>query len=152
MVPHNVADVPFVFAVMVRRRTFFQEDPSIVFLTVKLFVAPPDKVEVEPSFVVATLVGRADTKCFVGNGEYSVLTNFPLTIRFRRFEESTHVCPLTWNRFKSPQWCGAGRYQQSTVSKGLINGTDIVSVVAPPYSPVEVTGHRVPSTDNSRLL
>ena len=34
MVAHNVADVSFVFAVMVRRRTFFQEDPSIVFLTV----------------------------------------------------------------------------------------------------------------------
>ena len=32
MVAHNVADVPFVSAVMARRRTI-QEDPSIVFLT-----------------------------------------------------------------------------------------------------------------------
>ena len=39
MVAHNVADVSFLFAVMVRRRTFFQEDPSIVFLAMWLFVA-----------------------------------------------------------------------------------------------------------------
>ena len=30
MVARDVADVPLLFAVMVRRRTFFQEDPSIV--------------------------------------------------------------------------------------------------------------------------
>ena len=33
MVAHDIADVPLLFAVMVRRRTSFQEDPSIVFLT-----------------------------------------------------------------------------------------------------------------------
>ena len=32
-VAHDIADVPLLFAVMVRRRTSFQEDPSIVFLT-----------------------------------------------------------------------------------------------------------------------
>ena len=66
MVAHNVADVSFLFAVMVRCRTFFQEDPSIVFLAVWLFVAPFHKVEVEPGFVVATLVSGADTKSFMG--------------------------------------------------------------------------------------
>ena len=142
MVARNVADVSFVFAVMVQRRTFFQEEPSIVFLTVWLFVAPSDKVEVEPGFVVATLISRADTKSFMGNGECAVLTNFPLSIRIRRFEESTNVRPLTWNCSRSPQWCGAGRHRQSAVSKGLFNGTDIVSVVASPCSPVEVTGHQ----------
>ena len=30
MVAHNIADVSLLFAVMVRRRTFFPEDPSIV--------------------------------------------------------------------------------------------------------------------------
>ena len=143
MVAHNVADVSFVFAVMVRRRTFFQEGPSIVFLTVRLFVAPSDKVEVEPGFVVATLVSRADTKSFMGNGESAVLTNLPLSIRIRRFEESTNVSPLTWKCSRSPQWCGAGRHRQSAVSKGLFNSTDVVSVVASPCSPVEVTGHQV---------
>ena len=75
MVAHNVADVSFVLAVMVRRRTFFQEDPSIVFLTVWPFVAPFDEVEMESGFMMATLVSRADTKSFMGNGECAVLTN-----------------------------------------------------------------------------
>ena len=83
MVVHNVADVPLVFAVMVRRRTFFQEDPSIVFLMVRLLVAPPDEVEVEPDLVAATLVSRADTKSFMVNGECAALANVPLLIRTR---------------------------------------------------------------------
>ena len=93
---------PFVFAVMVRRRTFFQEDPSIVFLTARLFVAPSDKVEVELGFVVATLVTRADTKSCMVNGECAVLTIFPLSIRIRSFEESTNDHPLAWNCSRTP--------------------------------------------------
>ena len=114
MVAHNVADVPFVSAVMLRRRTFFQEDPSIVFLTVRLFVVPPDKVEVEPGFVVAALISRADTKSFMENGECAVKPNFP-----------TNVSPLAWNRSRSSQWCGAKRHRQCTGSKGLFNDTNI---------------------------
>ena len=66
-VAHNVTDVPFVFAALVRRRPVFQEDPSTVFLTVRLFVAPPHKVEVEPCFVVAALIGRADAESLMRN-------------------------------------------------------------------------------------
>ena len=102
MVAHDVADVSFLFAVVVRRRAFFQEDPSIVFFAVWLFVAPFDKVEVEPGFVMATLVSRAETQSFMVNGECAELTNFPLSIRIRRFEESTNVRPLTWNCPRSP--------------------------------------------------
>ena len=47
---------------MVRRRAFFQEDPAIVFFVVWLFVAPFDTVEMEPGFVIGTLVSRADAK------------------------------------------------------------------------------------------
>ena len=32
-VAHNIADVSFLLAVVVRRRPFFQENPSIMFLT-----------------------------------------------------------------------------------------------------------------------
>ena len=94
MVAHNITDVSFLFPLMVRRRAFFQEDPSIVSFAVWLFVAPFDKVKVEPGVVVATLVSRADTKSFMENGECAVLSNFPLSIRIRRFEETTNVCPL----------------------------------------------------------
>ena len=143
MVTQNIADVSLLCAVMVQRRTFFQEDPSIVFLTVEMFIAPPDKVEVEPCFVVAALVGRADAKSFMGKKECAVKPTFPVPIRFRRFKESRTVRPLAWNRSRSPQWCGAGRHRQSTVSKDLFDGTDVVPVIAPPCSSVEVTGHQV---------
>ena len=143
MVVHNVSDVPFVSVVMVRRRKFFQEDPSIVFLTVELFIAPPDKVGVEPCFVVAALIGRADAKSFPGNGECAVKPNFPVPVRLRRSKESTNVSPVVWDRSRSPQWCGVGRLRQSTVSNGLFHGTGVVSAVAPPCSTVEVTGHQV---------
>ena len=68
--------MPLLFAVLVRRRTFFQEDPSIVFLTLELFIVPPNKVEVEPCFVVVALISRADAKSFMGNGECAVKPNF----------------------------------------------------------------------------
>ena len=92
MVAHNVADVSSVFAVMVRRRTFFQEDPSIVFLTVLwLFVAPSDEVEVEPGFVVAALISRADTKCFMVSGERAMLHSLSDSGGFRDPQTSAHL-------------------------------------------------------------
>ena len=49
MVAHNIADVLLLFAVMVRRRTFFQEDPSIVFLTfICIFISLTPRKEVFP--------------------------------------------------------------------------------------------------------
>ena len=89
MVAHNVADMPFLLAVMVQRRPFFQVDLSVMFVTLGLNVLPIDKVELEPCFVVAALVGRADAESFMRNGESTVLTNFPVPIGFRRFK-GTH--------------------------------------------------------------
>ena len=89
MVAPSIADVPFLFAVMVRRRTFFQKDPSIMFLTLWLYIMPPDKVEVEPCFVVAALISRAQAQGVMRNGERTVKPNFPVPIRFRRFQEPT---------------------------------------------------------------
>ena len=40
-----------------------------MFLTLGLFIMPPNKVEVEPCFVVAALISRADAKSFMRNGE-----------------------------------------------------------------------------------
>ena len=64
MVAQNIADVPFLFSVIVRRRPLFQEDPSIMFLTLGLYIMPPDKVEVEPCFVVAALISPAQAQGF----------------------------------------------------------------------------------------
>ena len=62
MVAQNIADAPSFLAVMVRRRPFFQEDPLIMFLTLGLYVMPPHKTQVEPRFVVAALIGRAQAQ------------------------------------------------------------------------------------------
>ena len=53
---------PSLLAVMVRRRPFIQDYPLITFLTLGLYVMPPDNVEVEPRFVVAALIGRAQAQ------------------------------------------------------------------------------------------
>ena len=129
--------VSLLFAVMVRGRTFSQEDPPIAFLTWGLIIAPPDKVEVEPYFVVAALIGRADAKSFMRNGECTVKPSSPVPIRFREVSGTHKRQP------RSPQRCGAGRHRQGTVGKGFFDGTDVVPVVAPPCSTVEVTGHQV---------
>ena len=65
-------------AVMVRRRPFFQEDPLIMFLTLGLYVMPPDKVDVEPCFVVAALIGRAQAQDFMRNGESTIKPYLPV--------------------------------------------------------------------------
>ena len=59
MVAHNMADTPSLLAVMVRGRSFFQEDPLIVLLTMGLHVLPSDNVEVKPRFVVTALISGA---------------------------------------------------------------------------------------------
>ena len=53
-----------------------------------------------------------------------MLTNFPLPIRIRRFEESTIVRPLAWNCARSPQWCGGlggiGKAQSAKASSTIL--------------------------------
>ena len=62
MIAHNIAAAPSLLAVMVRRRPFFQEDLLFMFLTLGLYVAPSGGVGVEPCFVVAALIGRAQAQ------------------------------------------------------------------------------------------
>ena len=63
--------------------------------------------------------------------------------RFRWFKEPTYVSPASWSRSWSPQWWGARKRWQSAVSKGLSNGTDVVSIAAPPRSPSEIDRNQV---------
>ena len=120
MVAHDITDAPFLFAVMVWRRPFFQEDPLIMFLTLWLNVLPIDEVEVEPRFVVAALIGRAQAQDNTENREGTMKPYLPLG----RLKEPTNVSPVARNRSWSPQWCGARTRWQNTVSKGFFDGTD----------------------------
>ena len=114
MVAHNIADAPF-FAVMVRRRPFFQEDPLIMFLTLGLYVIPSYKVQVEPCFVVAALIGRAQAPGFMRNVESTMKPNVPKPIGFRRFKEpTTQTSAQLPGIDRGPQRCGAGRHRQGS--------------------------------------
>ena len=61
-----------------------------MFLTLGLYIMPPDKVEVEPSFVVAVLICRAQAQGFMKNGERSTMkTNFPIADQIQEVQ-GTH--------------------------------------------------------------
>ena len=46
-------------------------------------------------------------------------------------------------RSRSPQWCRARRRWQSAVREGFVDGTDVVSIAAPPRCPIEITCNQV---------
>ena len=152
MVAHNITDTPNFLAVMVRRRPFFQEDPLIMFITLVLYIMPPNKVEVEPRFVVAALISRADAKSSIiraqaqhvaRNEENTMKPYFSVPIGFGRFKEPKNVSPVARNRSRCPQWCWARRHRQGALGKDFFDGTDIVDVVASPCSTLEVTSNHV---------
>ena len=152
MVAHNITDTPVFLAVMVRRRPFFQEDPLIMFITLVLYIMPPNKVEVGPRFVVAALISQADAKSSIiraqaqhvaRNEQNTMKPYFSVPIGFGRFKEPKNVSPVARNRSRCPQWCWARRHRQGALGKDFFDGTDIVDVVASPCSTLEVTSNHV---------
>ena len=143
MVAHNIADTQFLLAAMARRRLFFQEDLLMMFLTLGLHVMPPDKVEEEPCFVVAALIGRAQAQDFMRNGESTKKPYFPVPIGFRRLEGTHKRQPSCRNRSGSPQWCGSrgtGKAQSAKASSMVLI---LVLLSHRHAAPVEVTGNQV---------
>ena len=61
----------------------------------------------------------------------------------KRREEPTNVSAIVWNRSESPQRCRAQRCWQSEVRKDFLNGTDAVSITAPPPCSIENTSNQV---------
>ena len=59
------------------------------------------------------------------------------------FKEPTNVSPVVWDRSRSTQRCRARRRWQSAVRKGFVNGTDVVSIAAPPRSTIEIAYNQV---------
>ena len=76
---------------------------------------PSDNVEVEPRFVVAALIGRAQAQDFMRNGESTMKPNFPVPIGFRTFMGPTHVSPIARNRSWVPTmvWCREASAERS---------------------------------------
>ena len=58
-----------------------------------------------------------------------MLVDLPEALKAGGVEKSTHVCPIVRDGSGSPQWCGARWRRQGTISKGLIDSTEIVSAL-----------------------
>ena len=81
MVAYNIADVSRLFAGMVRRKNVLsRESVDRVFRAEDCALTPSNKIQVEPYLVMAALIGRADAKSFVVNGQGAMLANFPFSI------------------------------------------------------------------------
>ena len=67
-----------------------------------------DVEEVDPNFMMATLICFLETQHAVRDGESSMHTDSPFVFGTWRFLEPTHIRPFTWHASWLPQWCGAG--------------------------------------------
>ena len=135
MVAHDITGAPFLFAVMVRRRTFFLRGSFDC-----TFHVVAERLATRRSRGEAMFRGgsfdRSGAESFVRNGNGTVESNFPILIGFGRLKEPTHnISPAAWNRTWSPQGCGARERWQSAASKGFFNGTKVVSIAAPATQP-----------------
>ena len=70
-------------------------------------------------------------------------SDFPVLVGLGRLQEPAHVGPASWNRTWSPTmvWGQAALAKRS--SQGFFNGTDVVSIAAPPRYPVEIACNQV---------
>ena len=69
----------FLLPVMIWCRTFFEESSSVRFFVIWFGVAPIDTIQVEPCPLVAALIGRAQARSFVWDGEHAVKSYFSNT-------------------------------------------------------------------------
>ena len=83
-----------------------------------------DMQEMNPYFVVATLVGTFDSKSFVRDFECTVHATVPLSFGTRWQDETAHIEPLSWN----PTWshktvgpCGIGKSVLANASSTVLS-------------------------------
>ena len=68
-----------------------------------------------------------------------MFANPPESLRARGLKKTTDVRPIVRDGSGSPQLCGARRRRQSTISKGFINRTEIVTAATTPSCTIEIT-------------
>ena len=78
-VPHHFADTSFGIPVNAFWRSFFQRNAWLMHFLLGPRVAPINKVQMDPSFVMDALVGRTETKGFPMDGEGTMFLHFPET-------------------------------------------------------------------------
>ena len=106
-------------------------------------VAPINKVQMKPGFMMATLTIRSQAECFPRSGESTMLIHFLKALRARWFEKSADVCPHVRNGSRSPEWWAARWCRQGTVRKCFVGSTEVVFAAIPPCSTIDVTCNQV---------
>ena len=107
------------------------------------FVAPIYKIKMKPCFMMTTRIIRSRAECFRRDGESTMLVHFPKALRTRWHEKPTDVSPHVRNGYRSPRWWGARWRRQGTISKGLIDRSEIVSASTTPRRAIEITCNQV---------
>ena len=144
MVAHDIADAPFLLAVVVRCRTFFQEN-----FVDRVFRDVIERCANQRSRGEAMSRGGSFDRLGAG-------LEFHVGWRKRRevgLSSTGRARAASGTRTRRPQhpgiepgipqWCRARRRWQSAVRKGFFNGTDVVSIAAPPRCPVEIACNQV---------
>ena len=122
MVAHNLTDISFFLSTKSgTRRSSLEANVPVVESLIGPFVVPINKMQMKPRLMMAALIIRSQAKSFPRDGECTMLTYFPETLRAGWFEKSTDVCPVVRDGSGSPQRGGARWRRQGTIRKGFIN-------------------------------
>ena len=71
-----------------------------------------------------------------------MLIDLPEALRARGVEKTTYVSPIVRDGSRSPQWNGARRRRQGTISKNF-NRTEVVTAATTPRCDIEITCNQV---------
>ena len=140
MVAHDFTDTSLGIPVSAFRGSFFLGNVWLVRILPGPRVAPLNKVQMKPRFLMAALIS---SQVFSVGWRMHMLIHFPGSLRARRFEKSTDVGPMVRDGSGSPQWCGARWRRQDTVHKCCVNSTEVVLAAMPPCGTIEVTCNQV---------
>ena len=108
MVAHDFTDTSFGIPASAFRGSFFQGHAWLKRILPGPRVAPINKIQMKPRFVMAAWIIRSQAQCFSWDGECTMLIQLPKTLRAWWFEKSADVCPIVRNGSRSPQWWGPG--------------------------------------------
>ena len=143
MVAHDFANTSFWVPVWTSCRSFFQGNALLIHILLGPSVAPADRIQMKPRFMMTTLIIRSQAECFPRDGACTMLIQFPKALRTRWFEKSADVCPHVRNGSTSPQWWVARWPRQGTVREGFVNSILVVFAAVPPCSTIEITFNQV---------
>ena len=98
MVAHDFADTSFLVPIWTRRRTFFEENSSVMLLMLRLSAAPIDEIQVEPCLMMATV-------CLLWRPSRSPATSPAPNMDLRLNEHPRWNTNCFWDRDPSSQVC-----------------------------------------------